>query len=191
MKFLFTLFLVVAAVVAVEEGQIVLQKEIVSDHPGVFAKGYNFTVNLTAYNVGEGTAYDVNVADNWPEANFDLIDGELLGSWEEIAPGASESMEIILQPTFEGRMPGFRASIDYLRTPEDSEAVSGLSSSTGNITVYSAPAYEKFVASHKQEWAVFLVSSLSTIIVPFVIYSWIQVQYTGGVPNQPVKSRKD
>jgi len=164
-------------------GLFILQKKIVSDYPGVFAKGYNFTVNLTVFNVGEASAYDVNVADNWPEANFDLIDGELLGSWEEITSGESQSMEIVLQPTFEGKMPGFRASVDYLRTPEDSEAVNGLSTMTGNMTVYSAVNYEKFTANHRQEWAVFLVSSFSTIIVPLVVYSWIQVQFTGGVPK--------
>lgn len=183
MKSLLLAVALVGLVSAAPEGKLVFHKVVDSEFPGLFGEDKNFTVSLSVHNIGEGSAFDVSIADDWPSDLFEVLSGDLTTTWAEIGAGKSESVELLVQPVFEGPFTPQRASLNYLATADSEEAQNAFSTGNAPMRITSATFYEKVTAKHHQEWAIFTISSLATVLVPLFVYSFIQINYTNGVPN--------
>merc|ERR1719424_954105 len=123
----------------------------------VFSAGTNFTVKFDITNVGDSSAYDININDPWPATTqegaegFVLADGEMELAIEELGAGESKSWEFTMVPYFEGNFKGMRAEISYLPSAEG-DIVQARSSDPGRINVFSAENYLKYFATHTREW---------------------------------------
>jgi len=180
--------LVIVGLVAVSaegEGNLILQKSVRSDTPGLFALGNNFTVTLSVFNIGTGSAFDVAVSDEWNLEEFELVDGAMSKSWAEIPAEGSETFEFGLIPKVEGRFPGFRGAVEYnAEAGEDVEQQVGLSTGMGEMTIISQELYAKITDKHTVEWAGFFLAAAASVILPFLAYLDIEMNYTNGIPNK-------
>jgi len=181
----------VAGAVA-QEGNLIVHKQVLSEYPDVYASGENFTVTIDVYNIGDGSAFDVSVTDNWPETTssgteaFKLVDGSYTSTWGEIVTGEHVSANFTIVPMFEGRFDGSRASGRY-EPKQDAETKIVISTAMRPMSVLNTEQYTKYFAKQYQEWAIFYLCSLATIFVPLFIYGYIQTAYTNGIPNAPIK----
>lgn len=188
---LFSLAVVVVAVLA--NGRLLVHKQLETDPAMVFASGKNFTVKFDIYNVGDSSAYDININDVWPATTaegaegFVLLEGSMDFQLEELAAGDHKSWEFTMAPFFEGNFAGARAEVTYLPTAEG-EAVQARSTEPGRMSVFSAENYLKYFASHTREWTIFYVSAAASVLVPFAAWILIQVQSPGGIPAAGFKS---
>jgi len=155
---------------------LILRKTIHSDHPQVLAEGTNFTVELTAYNVGKREAYDVTIRENWGEESFVLMDGALNRTWETMAPGDKVTLNITLNPKQSGEMSGFRGIVSYKASP-DGPMIIGFSTPMPPHTVYSADLYAKATASHTVEWAVYIGGLSVFVLLPYVMQQMYHREY--------------
>jgi len=159
-----------------DEAFLILRKVIHSEYPGVLAQGTNFTVELSAVNVGRRDAYDVHIRENWGEESFTLMDGTFNRTWERVAPGEKVTLNITLNPKHAGEMNGFRGLVSY-KTAEDGIPQIGFSTPMIPHTVYAAEVYSRFAESHYDKWAIFTVLLLSVTAVPFLLSKMAEWEY--------------
>jgi len=188
----FALLAVFVAGVVAQEGNLIVHKQVLSDYPDVYSTGMNFTVKMTVYNIGDGSAFDVKVKDTWPSSTssgtdaFKLVAGSFTSKWAEITSGASVSANYTVLPTFEGRFEGARATGSYKIT-KDGASKKVLSTAGASMQVISEEQFSKYFAKHYQEWTIFYLGCLASVFVPLFVWGSIQYSYTNGVPNAPVK----
>lgn len=68
-----------------EQGTILLHKTVTQEYPGYYGEGINFTVKVDLHNLGEGSAFNVTASDNWPSEHFEIVEGSMNATFEEIA----------------------------------------------------------------------------------------------------------
>lgn len=188
------IFLTLAAGALAQEGNLIIHKQIkATNDAGVFSTDKNFTVSIDVYNVGDGSAYEVSVTDNWPESTSSGTDAFKLdpsssysANWPEITAGGHVSYNITIMPIFEGRFEGSRAQGSYQPTL-DGDAKMVLSTSSAPMSVLAADQYAKYFAKHNQEWGIFYIGALSTILIPLFVYGSIQVSYKDGIPTKKLQ----
>lgn len=193
MKFVAALLLLcfVSAVVCQDgsagRGRLVVQKKLHTEYPEVFAKGQNFTVQITVHNIGDAAAYGVKVNDAWAPEAFEVAEGATALSWEEIAAGASVSSNYSVTPTLEADYFSGPAEVTYQATL-DGAAQTASSSALGWMRIINDELYARLTATHTREWTIFSIGLLFFVAAPLAVYSYIQMNYDNGIPKTLLKS---
>lgn len=139
----FVLSFVPPCVMAVDRAQILIQKQLHSVRPGLFAHGYPINVSILLYNVGSLPAYAVTIGDNWGEM-FEITEGENTTTVDELGVGEKLELNFTVVPGREGHFTGGAASVSYQAEGEGSAAQLAYSSTWRTFTVYSKEVYERY-----------------------------------------------
>jgi len=163
-----------AAPVLANEARLLVYKQL--DHnrvvPYNFALGQPINVTLTVINVGDATAHDVAVEDQWSEAMFKVEGSDASQRWDEIAPGAQVSVSYFVTPNVEGGFESLPARVAYKPTA-DAPLQYGYSSSVTNLNVIPSEAFLKQTSSHTSEWLLFFALLGGFVVVPGL--KWYEV----------------
>ncbi|EFC41266.1 hypothetical protein NAEGRDRAFT_80788 [Naegleria gruberi] len=153
----------------------------------------NITFTITVINVGEETAYDIDVKDNeWPEAQFELAEGETKASFEKVAPNDRVSYKYTIVPKSVGEINTQHALATYRLAPaaeKDEKSLKLISKSNvlPAIPVMTQAEYDRKHASHVGDWIVFFILSLIPTALPYVVYMYANNQIVD-LANQKQKS---
>jgi len=151
----------------------------------VFAQQRNITVQINIFNVGDSSAYDVEINDPWPKAQFHLVSGKTHAKFEEIPAGGSESLNLTVLPSFHGAFSGLPATVTYSVVDDGGKPQLGSSNPIGNISIIDTTTFEKLTAKHIREWLIVAAALFFTILYPLVNLLNLQYSYTDGIPNTP------
>jgi hypothetical protein len=174
--------LCLVAVASAQQGFLVVKKSVDSS-TGYFGPNQNFTVTIDIHNIGDGSAFDVEVADPWSEESFTL-GGAFEHTYQEIKAGEVESFTFQVAPLAVGEQAGFAAQYRYQPFAEPlEEPQTGSSNTAAGFEVLEQAAYAKLTASHTVEMSIFTVALFLTIAVPLLQWSDIQNTHTSGIPN--------
>lgn len=182
-------FIVILALLALsinaQRGQLIVQKQLDSEYPGLYAVNEPLTVSIKVFNVGSGSAYSVSIHDDWPSA-FDVITGSTSGEWPELLASESITHNFTLVPRSEGQLASFSARVAY-QPILDGPTQYASSTQTRNITIYPAEAYQRYTNTNTKEWTIIAAGLLSSIIIPLLV--WANSRYSTETTAQSKKSK--
>lgn len=142
-----------------------------------------FQIFYDIYNIGEGNARKIEIADRYDPSSFDQVDEKLNENgafhfhYDELEPNGKISFNITVKPKLTGVYESTRARIKYAVGVgyDDYEDIrKGYSTSLGRIKIVSVAEYNRRNSNHITEWLVFLIIiGLSTI---WPLRSWLKVK---------------
>lgn len=125
---------------------VLAHKSVVND---LCVQGQNMTIKIAVHNVGGTAARKVKVVDRGFEndPNFVLITGSasLVGNFETLEPGASDSYSFVVVPKTSGSFYGGSATVQYLGK-SGWEVTHGISNVVDAIPVYTKTQKNVFTA---------------------------------------------
>ena len=139
-------------------------------------------VNIKIFNVGESTAYDLNLSDeawlNKDEKSVELANGLTQVKWDKLAPGTNISHSYVVKPTVNGVVYSRPARVLYRNTPKGSvHSIYSSDVQHGGFWVESFSENAKRTAPHYKEWSVFVVLAGFVTVPAYLIWSGIQQQF--------------
>jgi len=183
-------FLVACVVIVSAQEGILLVKRGLSTPSGYFGQSENITITIEIYNVGTGPAYTVSVEDPWPEDQFKLLEGSKSKTWQEIAPGMHETMNLTVIPNQNGPFPVHKAEISY-QPQMEGHHVTGSSTGHPPFLILSREEFEKKTAKHYDSWAFFILGFSASVLVPFYLWFDIQMKYSHGIPKECITKKSN
>eukprot|EP01120_Amphizonella_sp_Union-15-10_P014265 TRINITY_DN685_c0_g1_i2.p1 TRINITY_DN685_c0_g1~~TRINITY_DN685_c0_g1_i2.p1 ORF type:complete len:184 (-),score=28.66 TRINITY_DN685_c0_g1_i2:49-600(-) len=154
----------------------VLTKPIVVDS--------NVTIALHVFNLGTKTAYDIVLEDkNIPETWEHQLGLQTI-TWDQLAPGENFTHVYVVKPTTPGIYDILPATISYREDPSKPEVRVGYSSSYPKSKVWHAGEVDRRGKSYLKEWALFVLFSGVSMLVPGFVYTQIQLNYEDGIPKR-------
>ncbi|KAL6054839.1 SWI/SNF and RSC complex subunit Ssr2 [Balamuthia mandrillaris] len=189
MKSMGVTLVLLLAIVAAASAQLIVKKDVLNSE---VLSSRDIVVTLTVFNVGKNTAYDVQLTDdNWPADKFDAVIGLSSVRWDKIAPGTNVSHSFVVHPTSRVANQWFRsypATIRYRNTPKG-EIISGFSSSLYSLPIRLSSESDILSRPHLKEWGVFSLLAVVSLLLPFGVWGYIQLNFEDGVPKKPHKKR--
>jgi len=187
----FTILLLNAAVKAstpiTDKAHLIIQKTILSEN---IAAQKELIVQYNLFNVGTSAAIDVLlVDDSWPGHSFQKVVGLTSAKWDRIPAGGNVSHTVVLKPTVPREILTEPAVVSYRETAK-SDIVTGFSSDLGYLDILSSTENFRRTAPHMREWVNFGLLALGPILVPFAVWTYIQLNYENGVQKVPAKTKK-
>ncbi|KAK8813232.1 hypothetical protein WA158_002824 [Blastocystis sp. Blastoise] len=164
----FALFL--AVVLAQSEPKIIFNKNV-DAATNYIGENHPFTIIYSIYNVGEATAYNVTINDQWPTEGFDH-DGVYPIVIEELEAGASIEKNITATPRQSGYLETARAQLSYVTVDEQeqSHTYNGFSSSMGTLPILPEAQYKIYTSNTYLAWAIFILGVCAVIGYPLYKY---------------------
>lgn len=150
-------------------GKLIVSKSFDSEY---VAEGLELTVDITLYNVGEGSAYEVSLKDDGSSSALKLIDGETSGSWGEIAAGENVKNSYKVKVVSSGTVDIDAATVSYKASPTASavtakSSVPLLSDGPGTGNILRADEYARNHADHKVQYLVLALIVGGLVVLPY------------------------
>ncbi len=147
-------------------------------------------VKYSIYNVGSGSAFDVELLDNsFAMSDFKIAAGLTKVKYERIGPGSNVSHSVVLIPqnsgkssliiigcsyknnfsnlNISGRFNFTYAQISYASQQQlGKSAQIGYTSAPGEVVVFSVAEYERYFTAHTKDWLYFAGMTLPCILLP-------------------------
>nr|CAB3266612.1 translocon-associated protein subunit beta-like [Phallusia mammillata] len=175
---LITIFLIACAgLVHAEDGdaKLILIKNVLNS---IITEGNDLMVQYTLYNIGDGAATDVNLADSsFHESDFELVSGMTSVKWERILAGTNVSHVVIVRPLKSGAFNFTSAVVQYVAS-EGSDTTFGMSNDLGELDILSLKEFKRIHASHLIEWGLFGVWCIPSIVLPYMLYYKSKSKYS-------------
>lgn len=153
------------------DAHVILRKDVISERCDIegssaecVVAGQETEILYGVYNVGEGTAFGVTVADSSLDESFELV-GDLDGTIGEIEGGANKTVTLIAKPKEAGELTVGPAKVSY-KLAADGELQSGVSTEPQKYFAETERAHKKRTSIHYLEWTVFLIAAAVPVIVP-------------------------
>ena len=127
-------------------------------------EGQETEILYGVYNVGQGKAFGVTVADSSLGDSFELV-GDQDGAVGELEGGENKTVTLIVKPKEAGELAVGPAEVSYTLTA-DGKLQSGLSTQPQRYVAETQRAHKKRTSIHYLEWTVFLVAAAVAVIVP-------------------------
>ncbi|KAL8577186.1 SWI/SNF and RSC complex subunit Ssr2 [Nucella lapillus] len=138
----------------------------------------DLTVEYRIYNVGGSSALDVQLKDDsFPEADFDVVRGNLQAAWERIAPNSNVTHAVILRPLKSGYFNFSSAEVSYLATEGESDRQFGYSSAPGEGGIVPLKEFDRRFSPHVLDWLVFAIMTLPSLGIPFLLWYGSKSKY--------------
>jgi hypothetical protein len=185
--------LVLAVCVALcvgENANVVVKKTVLTEN---LAVGREVEVEFEVWNIGTSTAYDLKFDDNQYGGKFELKEGSFEASWERLAPAANESLKLTLVAVADGEttLPPAKLTFKQEKEDPDTEIEVVWSTTPKPTNVLTARAYAKYFEPHYREWAKFCVLAVGPVVVPGLVYGFIQMSYQDGISKSAFRLKKD
>jgi len=138
----------------VGSGHLLARKEINDLQCTVLGVGRNATVNVYLFNAGDGSAYDVKIADSLPK-RFQLVEGSLTADLGEILAGETSTFSYQMK-TNETQIVvrNVPAKITYRRNSEGAFFTANSSIPSTKTRVIASFEYARLVESHYIDFAI-------------------------------------
>ena len=157
------------------DAHLILRKYVTSepcDIDGASAEcvveGQETEILYGVYNVGEGTAFEVKVADASLGTSFELA-GELDGAIGEIPGGENKTVSLTVKAKAAGELTVGPAEVSYQATA-DGELQTGVSTEPQSYVAETEREHKKRTSIHYLEWSVFLIAAAVPVAVPGMAY---------------------
>lgn len=175
---LFGLFALFGAVFG-EEGpaRLVASKKTESK---ILAQNVDLTFNYKIYNIGQSAALNVEMKDSNFNDDFEIVKGAAEAKWDKIEPSDSITHEITVRAKKSGTQNITSAVFTY-KASEDGEEITMFSSDYGSATIIEEREYLRKHASHLQDWVVFFLLSIPSLVFPYLLYFKSKSKYEGKV----------
>eukprot|EP01125_Pyxidicula_operculata_P004589 TRINITY_DN172_c0_g1_i1.p1 TRINITY_DN172_c0_g1~~TRINITY_DN172_c0_g1_i1.p1 ORF type:complete len:184 (-),score=46.83 TRINITY_DN172_c0_g1_i1:126-677(-) len=144
--------------------------------------GKDLVVTLEVFNVGDSSAYEVVVEDDWAADRYELVSGLFSAKWDEIPAGGNVTHVFVVQPTRAGEFRTVRAVARY--ADADKYTYTSFSTHLFEWRVYDLNEVDKRTGAHLKEWFIFLILSAVTVAGPYYYYNEITTQYQNLVKQQ-------
>jgi len=180
---LFGIFALLGSAISDEsasEARLVASKKTESK---ILAQNVDLTFSYKIYNIGGQAALNVEMKDeNFglkdEKAQFEIVKGAAEASWERIEPDSSVTHEITVRPLAAGAQNITSAVFTY-KGSDGGEEVTMYSSDYGTANIIEEREYLRKHASHIQDWAVFLLLSIPSLVFPYLLYFKSKSKYEG------------
>merc|ERR1712109_6611 len=178
-KMKFSLALLASAAVMAEESpeqaRLVVSKKTETK---ILAQNQDLTFSYKIYNIGKDAAVDVKMTDSNfdSEDDFQIVSGSASGEWARIEPDGSITHDITVKPLKSGQQNITSATLTY-KTGEASDPITLYSSDYGVAQFIEESEYLRKHASHLQDWAVFLLLSVPSLVFPYLLYNKSKSKY--------------
>ena len=177
MKFAFPLLAasVVSAGEVDESARLVVSKKTETK---ILAQNQDLTFAYKIYNIGQDAAIDVSMEDeNFNSGDdFQIVSGSPTASWEKIEPNGVITHEIVVKPLKAGNQNITAALFSYKKS-KDAEVTKLYSSDYGLAQFIEESEYLRKHASHLQDWVVFFLLCVPSIIFPYLLYNKSKAKY--------------
>ena len=130
--------------------------------------GRETEIQYDVYNVGEGKAFGVTVADSSLGDSFELAT-ELDGAIGEVEAGENKTITLVAKPKEAGELTVGLAELSY-KLSADGKLQSGVSTEPQTYVAETEREHKKRTSIHYLEWTVFLIAAAVPVIVPFNAY---------------------
>ncbi|XP_033750117.1 translocon-associated protein subunit beta-like [Pecten maximus] len=151
-----------------DNARLLASKNILNQY---LVEGRDLTVQYSIYNTGGSAALDVNLKDDgFPEADFEVVRGNLNVRWERIAPGTNVTHSVILRPLQYGYFNFTSGEVSYKDSEDAKEAVFGYTSAPGEGGIVNSKEYDRRFSPHVLDWCVFAVMTLPSLVIPFLLF---------------------
>jgi len=146
----------------------------------ILAQNVDLTFSYKIYNIGGQAALNVEMKDEnfASSAAFEIVKGSAEAAWERIEPDSSVTHEITVRPLAAGAQNITSAVFTY-KGSDAGEEVTMYSSDYGTANIIEEREYLRKHASHIQDWAVFLLLSIPSLVFPYLLYFKSKSKYDG------------
>lgn len=143
----------------------------------ILAQNQELTFSYKIYNVGSQEAFDVVMEDeNFNADDFEIVSGEPKKTWDSIGAGASMTHEITVRPLKAGSQNITSAILSYSQE-KGGEEIKLFSSDYGSAQIIEESEYLRKHASHLQDWVVFFLLCVPSIVFPYLLYNKSKSKY--------------
>jgi hypothetical protein len=172
----FAALLCAAACTSAEgDAHLILRKHVLSEpcdiegaSAGCVVAGQETEIQYDVYNVGEGKAFGVTVADSSLGDSFELV-GDLDGTIGEIEGGENKTVTLVAKPKEAGELTVGSAEVSY-KLAADGKLQSGVATEPQSYVAETEREHKKRTSIHYLEWTVFMIAAAFPVIVPFNAY---------------------
>jgi translocon-associated protein subunit beta len=142
------------------------------------AQNVDLTFTYKIYNIGKSAALSVDIEDeNFNNAdNFEVVSGNFKQHWDRIEPDGVEIHEVIVKPLKAGEINITSATVTY-KINEGASVVTMYTSDYGSAMIMEEREYLRKHASHYQDWVVFLLFTIPSLLLPYLLYSKSKSKY--------------
>jgi len=140
----------------------------------------DLVVTIKIFNVGENTAFDVTVTDQYSEDDFTKSRGIYTASFEKISPGGNVSHSFVLKPKKSGYHESNPAKVEYRTSPRGPVEVT-YSNDIGIFDVDATNELARRTNPHWKEWGIFAVLALVAVVPAYYQWSSITTEYENGI----------
>merc|ERR1711892_432997 len=174
MKFSFAL-LSLAVSAEPEQARLVVSKKTETK---ILAQNQDLTFSYKIYNIGKDAAVDVKMADSNfdSEDDFQIVSGSAKGEWARIEPDGSITHDITVKPLKSGQQNITSAMLTY-KSADAADPITLYSSDYGVAQFIEESDYLRKHASHFQDWAVFCLLSVPSVVFPYLLYNKSKSKY--------------
>jgi len=131
----------------------------------------NLTISLNVFNVGGGTAYNVNVDDTaWAADSVTDIEGLKTATFESLEPGTNETHTYVVAAKMPGELPSAAAKVTYQSDASSEDGKMVYSNILPRLPVLTLSDYNKKNTRHIKEWLTFFVLALIPVGLPACMY---------------------
>jgi len=142
----------------------------------ILAQNVDLTFKYKIFNIGQSDALNVNMEDENFAKDFEIVKGSSSANWESIAPDSSVTHEVTVRALKAGAQNITSAIFTYKNSAEE-EPVTMYSSDYGTAQIIEEREYLRKHASHIQDWAVFLLLSIPSLVFPYLLYFKSKAKY--------------
>ncbi|XP_063724819.1 translocon-associated protein subunit beta-like [Symsagittifera roscoffensis] len=145
--------------------RLIAHKEVLNS---LIFQNKQLNVKYSIFNVGSGSAFDVELLDNtFAMSDFKIAAGLTKVKYERIGPGSNVSHSVVLIPQNPGRFNFTYAQVSYSSQQQIGKNPQiGYTSAPGEVVVYSLAEYERYFTAHAKDWLYFAGMSLPCILMP-------------------------
>jgi len=174
--FFFALLAFVSGAAMADEAsaKLILIKEVLND---IITEGNDLSVQYTLYNIGDGPATDVELADSdFHESDFELVSGMTGVKWERIGTNSNVSHVVVVKPKKAAAFSFTSAVVQYVAS-EGAEPTFGFSDEVGQMNIISAKQFKRLHASHMAEWTIFAGLCFPSVFLPYMLSAMSKNKY--------------
>lgn len=146
----------------------------------ILAQNVDLTFSYKIFNIGQSAAINVEMKDDNFATDFEVVKGDTETKWERIEPDSSITHEVTVRALKAGQQNITSAVFTY-KSSEDGEEITMFSSDYGSAVIIEEREYLRKHASHLQDWVVFLLLSIPSLVFPYLLYFKSKSKYEGKV----------
>lgn len=145
----------------------------------ILAQNVDLTFSYKIFNIGQDSAFNVVMKDeNFGTDKFEVVKGSAEAKWDVIEKDSSVTHEVTVRALNSGSQNITSAVFTY-KTAEDGEEITMFSSDYGTAQIIEEREYLRKHASHLQDWVVFILLSIPSLLFPYLLYFKSKSKYEG------------